>query len=103
MAGNIALSYPEIERVSGVLDTSVDSTLVPRMSEAKQEVENLLTNGLVLSKSSPQLTDQYNDFNTKLTDAMNAIKSFADQFRQIKTSFESMDADIAEKVASSGK
>ncbi|MBW8817792.1 MULTISPECIES: hypothetical protein [unclassified Streptomyces] len=102
MAANISLSYSEIERVSNLLDTSVEETLVPRMDEAKTEVDTLLDNGLVLTKASPALQGQYEKFTQSLKDATDSIKGFAEQFRQIMQSVQDMDQDIADKVNSNG-
>lgn len=102
MAANIKLSYSEIERVSNILDSAVDDTLVPRMNEAKAQVDQLLTTNLVLTKASPALQTQYEKFNTSLTAATESIKGYATQFRQIMQSMKDMDADIADKVNSAG-
>lgn len=102
MAANISLSYSEIERVSNLLDTSVDETLVPRMQEAKTEVDNLLDTSLVLTESSPALQQQYEKFTQSLTDATNSIKDYAEQFRSIMESVKEMDSEIANSVTSSG-
>ncbi|MFI6980889.1 hypothetical protein ACIBSV_20175 [Embleya sp. NPDC050154] len=100
MAANIKLTYAEITRVSNLLDNSVDHTLVPRMKEAKDEVDTLLTQNLVLTKASPALQSQYEKFNTALTQATESIKGYATQFRQIMTSVQDLDKDIADKVNS---
>lgn len=102
MAANISLSYSEIERVSNLLDTSVEETLVPRMDEAKTEVDALLDNALVLTQASPALQAQYEKFTQSLKDATESIKGFAEQFRQISNSVQEMDKDIADKVNSNG-
>src|SRR5262245_21412575 len=86
MPANISLTYAEIERVSGILDTSVDETLVPRMTEAKAEVDALLDTSLVLTETSPALQQQYEKFTTALTDATESIKAYAEQFRAIMQS-----------------
>lgn len=103
MAANISLSYTEIERVAGLLDTSVDHTLVPRMDEAKLEVDNLLDTALVLTETSPALQAQYEKFTVSLKEATDSIKGYAEQFRKIMESVKGMDHDIAEKVNSSGQ
>ncbi|WP_165990130.1 M3 family metallopeptidase [Streptomyces sp. YIM 98790] len=101
MAANISLTYSEIETVCNTLDSSVEDTLVPRMKEAKAEVDELLENALVLVQSSPALQQQYEKFTTALTEATDSIKQYANQFRQIKKSVEDMDQEIANKVNSS--
>ncbi|MEU0932926.1 MULTISPECIES: hypothetical protein [unclassified Embleya] len=101
MGANIKLSYAEITRVSNLLDNSVEHTLVPRMKEAKAEVDSLLTTNLVLVKASPALQAQYDKFSVALTAATESIKGYAQQFRQIMQSVQDMDKDIADKVHSS--
>ena len=103
MGANIELTYSEITRVSNILDNSVDNTLVPRMTEAKAEVDNLLNNDLVLVQASPALKDQYEKFNTALTAATDSIKGYATQFRQIMQAMQDTDKDIADKVRSAGQ
>ncbi|RSS78174.1 hypothetical protein EF918_22000 [Streptomyces sp. WAC06614] len=102
MVANIRLSYTEIERVSGLLDTAVDVTLLPRMKEAKQQVDDLLAGALVLEKTTPALSQQYEKFNTGLTQAADAVKGFAKQFRAIKAAVQNMDSDMAGKINSNG-
>ncbi|MEU6348468.1 hypothetical protein ABZ896_03990 [Streptomyces sp. NPDC047072] len=102
MAANISLSYAEIERVSNLLDTSVEETLVPRMDEAKAQVDTLLENALVLEVAGPVLQGQYEKFTTSLKEATDSIKGFAEQFRQIMQSIQDMDQDIADKATSNG-
>ncbi|NJP67431.1 MULTISPECIES: M3 family metallopeptidase [Streptomyces] len=100
MAANISLSYAEIERVSNKLDSAVEETLVPRMTEAKTEVDNLLASALVLVEASPALQQQYDRFTTELTKATDAITQYAEQFREIKRQVENMDKEVADKVRS---
>lgn len=102
MPPNISLDFAEIERVSGVLDNSVDSTLVPRMTEAKNEVDTMLTSTLKFNQSSPALQQSYEKLTQALTEATDSIKGFADQFRQIVNSMQEMDADMANKIRSNG-
>ncbi|MFI9601963.1 hypothetical protein ACWEQ7_00460 [Streptomyces sp. NPDC004069] len=102
MPANISLSYGEIERVSNLLDSSVEHTLVPRMEEAKAEVDTLLETALVLTEASPALQTQYEKFTGSLKDATQSIKDYAEQFRQIMNSIKDMDHGLAEKVRSNG-
>ncbi|GAB3107878.1 hypothetical protein GCM10027160_05110 [Streptomyces calidiresistens] len=100
---NIKLNYDEIDRVCNVLNTSVEETLVPRMNEAQQEVDALLETGLVFVEASPALQAQYQTFTTSLKNATQSIIDYANQFQAIKESMQEMDADMAEKVKSSGR
>lgn len=100
MPANIKLTYSEITTVCNTLDTSVDQTLVPRMTDAKAEVDTLLTTNLVMTKASPALQTQYEKFNTALTQAAESIKGYATQFRQIMESVQNMDKEIADNVNS---
>ena len=102
MPANISLDFAEIERVSGILDDSVDSTLVPRMAEAKTEVDTMLNSTLKFNQSSPALQQSYEKLTQALTDATDSIKGFATQFRQIVDSMREMDEDMANKIKSSG-
>ncbi|GAA3159631.1 MULTISPECIES: hypothetical protein [Streptomyces] len=102
MAANISLDFAEIERVSNLLKNSADNTLVPRMTEAKNEVDTMLNSTLKFNNSSPALQQSYEKLTQSLTEATQSIKDFAEQFEKIVQSMRDMDDEMANKIRSSG-
>jgi uncharacterized protein YukE len=98
---NIMLDYDKIEATSARLDSASDN-IVPMLQDLKNDVNNLLGDGLVFQQSSPALQEAYDKFNTSLLAAMDGIKGFAKQFRDIKNQMEQMDGEMAKSVRDSG-
>lgn len=98
---DIALDYEKIEETSKALDSAVD-TIVPQLNTLQTKVSTLLENGLVFRQSSPAMEEAYNKFNSSLVGAMDGIKGFAKQFREIKAQLEKMDTDWAAEIRKNG-
>ena len=98
---NISLDYDKIEATSTRLDGAVRDIL-PMLESLRSDVANLLEDGLVFQQSSPAMKESYDKFNTSLLAAMKGINDFAKQFRDIRTSMEEMDVDMAGKIRSAG-
>ena len=94
---NISLDFEKIEATSARLDSAVENIL-PMLQNLRTDVSNLLGDGLVFQQSSPAIKESYEKFNSSLLMAMDGIKSFAKQFRDIKNSMHDMDGDMANKV-----
>ncbi|MEV5411199.1 hypothetical protein AB0K60_20455 [Thermopolyspora sp. NPDC052614] len=98
---DIALDYEKIEATSKALDEAAD-TINPMLSTLQTKVSTLLEGGLVFRQSSPAMEEAYNKFNTNLTGAIEGIKGFAKQFREIKSQLDNMDSEWAKNIRSSG-
>ena len=98
---NISLDYDKIEATSTRLDGAVRDIL-PMLESLRSDVANLLEDGLVFQQSSPAMKESYEKFNTSLLAAMKGINDVATQFRDIRTSMEEMDVDMAGKIRSAG-
>lgn len=96
---NIQLDYAAIEATSNTLNAAADNT-VPVLNELRNNVNNLLQNGLVFQQSSPALQEAYEKFNSSLLAAMEGIKGFAKQFMDIRTQMENMDGEMASSIRS---
>ncbi|MFJ6217298.1 WXG100 family type VII secretion target [Streptomyces sp. NPDC092296] len=98
---NISLDFDKIEATSARLDSASDN-IVPMLNDLKNDVNNLLGDGMVFQQSSPAMQEAYDKFNTSLLAAMDGIKGFAKQFRQIKDQMHQMDSDMASSLRDSG-
>ncbi|MEU6804586.1 hypothetical protein [Streptomyces neyagawaensis] len=87
-----------INATAAKLSNAVTSTLVPQLSSLQQEVEALLSDGLVLEKSSPKLKESYANFNKSVTEAVNNITEFAKQFQSIGTGVSDYDSQVASSI-----
>ncbi|MEV6520326.1 hypothetical protein AB0M43_00105 [Longispora sp. NPDC051575] len=96
---NISLDYEKIDATSGRLDAAVRDIL-PMLETLRTDVSDLLEDGLVFQQSSPAMKESYDKFNTSLLGAIKGINDFAKQFRDIRTSMEEMDGDMAGKIRS---
>ncbi|KJY31199.1 MULTISPECIES: WXG100 family type VII secretion target [Streptomycetaceae] len=97
---NISLDFEKIETTSGRLDSAAEN-IVPMLNDLKNDVNNLLGDGMVFQQSSPAMQEAYDKFNTSLLAAMEGIKGFAKQFRQIKDQMHQMDQDMASSLRES--
>ncbi|MFE2727485.1 WXG100 family type VII secretion target [Kitasatospora sp. NPDC059327] len=97
---NISLDFEKIEATSARLDSASDN-IVPMLNDLKNDVNNLLGDGMVFQQSSPAMQEAYDKFNTSLLAAMDGIKGFAKQFRQIKDQMHQMDQDMASSLRES--
>ncbi|MBT0772309.1 hypothetical protein KIH74_25415 [Kineosporia sp. J2-2] len=95
--------YDDVATVSTKLHQVTTDTL-PRLTAMQNSVNNLLTDGggLWLISSSPVLEQKYNDFNTSITQAVNSIPQWANQFDNIVSQLKSLDASIVESANSNG-
>lgn len=93
---NITIDYTKVTTVANSLNAAVLET-VPKLTSLQTAVTTLLTSdgGLWLQKSSPVLSQQYTDFNTSVTSAVNNITSFAQQFNNIISQLQAMDEAIS--------
>lgn len=93
---NITIDYAKVNAVATSLNAAVTET-VPKLTSLQSAVTALLTSdgGLWLQKSSPVLSQQYTDFNTSVTGAVNNITSFAQQFNNIIAQLQAMDDAIS--------
>jgi len=97
---NVQMDYEAIEATSSRLDRAVGE-LVPQLEALRNDVDALLGDGLLLTNTSPALKEQYNTFHLNLTNAINGIKQFADQFRGLKKGIEEMDMKTAADIRAS--
>ncbi len=97
---NISLDFDKIEATSARLDSASDN-IVPMLNDLRNDVNNLLGDGMVFQQSSPAMQEAYDKFNTSLLAAMDGIKGFAKQFRQIKDQMHQMDSDMATSLRQS--
>jgi uncharacterized protein YukE len=97
---NISLDFEKIESTSARLDSAVEN-IVPMLSSLQTDVGNLLGDGLVFQQSSPAMQEAYNKFNTSLLGAMDGIKGFAKQFRDIRDQMNTMDGEMAKSIRDS--
>ncbi|MEX5637206.1 hypothetical protein [Parafrankia sp. FMc2] len=93
---NITIDYAKVTAVGTALNAAVTET-VPKLTSLQSAVSTLLGSegGLWLQKSSPVLSQQYTDFNTSVTGAVNNITSFAQQFNNIISQLQAMDQAIS--------
>ncbi|MCK9924278.1 hypothetical protein MXD61_20810 [Frankia sp. AgPm24] len=93
---DIKIDYASVDTVAASLNAAVAET-VPKLTSLQSAVTALLSSGggLWLVKSSPVLQQQYTDFNTSVTAAVNNINSFANQFNNIVSQLQAMDSAIA--------
>jgi len=99
----IRISYDEVVTVSTLL-RQVTNEIVPRLVDMQEGVANLLTpgGGLWLIKSSDVLEDKYDQFNAAITEAVESIPLWADQFDNIVSQLQSMDEQIVEAANADG-
>lgn len=98
---DIHLDYDRIEEVGNTMRTKAN-TAKDDATDLKHRVDELLSDGLELKKSSPALQQSYNDFTTSLQKAIDGITNFANQFDNIQSSADAMDQEIYKNVTSKG-
>jgi hypothetical protein len=96
MANNITVTYAVVEEVTRDLNAAV-LKIVPELTTMERSVSSLLETegGLWMQQSSPVLRQQYQAFNTSVTEAVNNINNFSKQFNAIVNSLREMDANIS--------
>ena len=97
------VTYDSITAIDTVLSNAV-TTIVPQLTGLQNQVQALLApdgGGLWLQQSSPALWASYLQFNMSLTNAVEQIIQFANQFKGIGTSLSQMDTQLAQSITSS--
>jgi hypothetical protein len=89
--------YSEVQTVTTKLRQTATDT-VPKLSMVQTTVNTLLQDGggLWLIQSSPVLDDKYKNFNTSVTQAVNSIPSWANQFENICAQLRDLDKQIVD-------
>lgn len=92
---DISIDYEAATGVASLLNGAV-TNIIPQLEGLRNDVTGLLTSdgGLWLQQSSPILRDSYQTFTTSVTEAVQSISSFAEQFNGIVTSLQQMDAQL---------
>ncbi|KPI11135.1 hypothetical protein OK074_2962 [Actinobacteria bacterium OK074] len=97
----INVNEEEVANVGSQLRSAVTSTIVPELNTLKGDVNTLLEGGLLLPRSSPQLQTSYESFNTSLTQAVDNITQFANQFDAIVKAVQDLDTEVSSKIGQS--
>ncbi|GLY17664.1 hypothetical protein LWF15_09210 [Kineosporia rhizophila] len=95
--------YEDVQVVATKL-RQVATDTVPKLTLIQNAVNGLLADGggLWLMQSSPVLNEKYQAFNTSVTQAVNSIPSWANQFENIVAQLRDMDAQIVEAAKATG-
>ncbi|GAB6898982.1 hypothetical protein [Kineosporia succinea] len=103
MPSDIKVTYDDVKTVSTRLN-SANADTVPKLTTVQNTVNALLTDGggLWLREASPVLEAKYQSFNTSVTQALNAIPSWANQFDNIVTQISDMDRQIVQASEAGG-
>jgi uncharacterized protein YukE len=96
---DVSIDYQTIASVAAILNNAV-ANIIPQLQALKSQVDGLLTQdgGLWLDKSSPALQASYKTFNDSLTQAVNGISNFAQQFTQIAGQLQNLDTNMANNI-----
>jgi hypothetical protein len=96
---DVAIDYATIQTVCGALNNAV-TNIVPELTSLQTQVDGLLQQdgGLWLSQTSPALQTSYHTFSSSLTNPVNGITNFAQQFSSIGSQMKDMDTQMANSV-----
>lgn len=91
--------YDDVQAVATKLRQTATDT-VPKLTLVQNAVNSLLQDGggLWLMQSSPVLNEKYQAFNTSVTQAVNSIPSWANQFENIVAQLRDMDKQIVDSA-----
>jgi uncharacterized protein YukE len=101
---DVELDYGTIQTVSTTLNNAV-ATIVPELQQLQSQVDGLLSQdgGLWMNATSPALQNAYHTFNASLTQAVNGINNFSQQFTSIAGQMKNMDTSMANSINNPGK
>ncbi|MFE3197729.1 hypothetical protein ACWGR4_03150 [Embleya sp. NPDC055664] len=91
---DVDVNITEVEHVATDMVTSAKST-----QDALQSLRGVVTallnpdGGLYLRKTSPQMTQSYDELTTSLDKAMVSIKQFSDTFQVVVSNLRSLDGE----------
>jgi uncharacterized protein YukE len=96
---DVDIDYGTIQTVSTALNNAV-TNIVPELQSLQSQVDGLLSQdgGLWMNATSPALQNAYHTFNTSLTQAVNGITNFSQQFTGIAGQMKSMDSQMANSI-----
>ncbi|PWI15314.1 hypothetical protein DI272_14915 [Streptomyces sp. Act143] len=96
-SNNVQLQYGQIDTVATQLNNAV-TNINPQLLQLKASVDTLLTDGLWLQQTSPEMQRAYEQFTGQLTQIVTKIEDFAKQFTSIKTQIDDMDRTMAAQI-----
>jgi Flp pilus assembly protein TadG len=94
VGADLDVNVAEVDLVSKDMIASAEKTQLA-LGTLRTTVTNLLNpdGGLYLRKTSPQMTQSYQDLTTSLDKAMVSIKSFSDTFQVVVTNLRTLDGE----------
>ncbi|MYW01262.1 hypothetical protein [Streptomyces sp. SID3343] len=94
VGADLDVNVAEVDLVSKDMVASAEKTQAA-LGLLRTTVTNLLNpdGGLYLRKTSPQMTQSYQDLTTSLDKAMVSIKSFSDTFQVVVTNLRTLDGE----------
>ncbi|RKN09419.1 hypothetical protein [Streptomyces radicis] len=95
---NISITFDDVDAAAAAMDNSRTEVIEPAVDAAKLAIDETLGRDLVLQDTEAAITDQYNILHGQLVDLALAIKSFADQFLNIKDGMIKFDQQYAELI-----
>lgn len=96
---DVNISYEAVKGVTAQLNNAV-TNIVPQLTTLQTQVNAMLSQdgSLWMNATSPALQNSYQQFNTSLTQAVNGINDFANQFNSIIGQMQSMDSQMANSI-----
>jgi hypothetical protein len=94
VGADLDVNIGEVDLVAKDMVGSAENTQLA-LGTLRTTVTNLLNpdGGLYLRKTSPQMTQSYQDLTTSLDKAMVSIKSFSDTFQVVVSNLRSLDGE----------
>ncbi|ARQ68529.1 hypothetical protein [Streptomyces marincola] len=95
---NISITYADVDAAAVAMKAANDNVIRPASDAAKGAVDDALANHLIMPQTGTVLNQKFTEFHQQLTELINNIDSFADQFVKIKEGMQDLDEQMANNL-----
>ena len=99
MAGEIKVTYADMEREAGQLKTA-SAQVIQDLVRLKGQIANLLASGFVTDAAAPAFQARYDRFNTNATSVMEDLEWLGGTLDKIRQTLADADTSLANQIGS---
>jgi len=99
MAGEIKVTYADMEREAGQLKTT-SAQVTQDLIRLKGQIGNLLSSGFVTDAAAPAFNARYDRFNTNATSVMEDLQWLGETLDKIRLTLSDADTSLANQIGS---
>lgn len=98
---NLNVTYDDLQRVAGQIDVGRD-TLNQQLQDLSRAVDDLVAAGFTTDAASGAYNEQFDQYTTNTTKAVEALTGFAEFLRQAASALQETDTQLSNAIRGQG-